>query len=99
MCICFRRTTIRPPGTRCFVDLGDIPLPSGVQIEGRIIDEEGKPITGLSLQLVNEGIGGTGGTFPNMLVYTKASESDGRFVSLEALVPGTWESPMSQAFC
>ena len=46
------------------VDLGDVPLPMGVQIEGRITDEEGRPVTGLSLQLINEGVGGTGAAFP-----------------------------------
>ncbi|MEW6745177.1 MAG: sigma-70 family RNA polymerase sigma factor [Planctomycetota bacterium] len=70
-------------------DLGDIPMPKGHQVAGRIIDTEGRPIAGAALRLEDLPLSIT--SVGRSSAHSSASDEEGRFSFPGPLPSGQWE--------
>lgn len=76
------------------LDLGDIELPTGYEVRGRVVDERGAPVSRVAVALEDLPLPLTEGMAANDVRYGSSNEN-GDFVVRVPIPPGTWPIDVS----
>ncbi len=77
------------PSTVDAVDTGDIPIPRGVTLHARVVDESGLPVPGILVRFVAIATG-QDGNFRSERLVTASSDPNGTLARDQVLACGTW---------
>jgi hypothetical protein len=83
------------PGTVC--DLGDIGMPFGASVRGRVLDETGTPVAGVTVTVQAEATD-MAPSFHVQTFWSGASDSTGQFSLRSPLPIGNWALGVNQPF-